>query len=85
MVAKCVDNNLVGGSAPDGGSADIQCPAGQYIGSIPFAAYGTPYGTFPDYTTHAACNAEGAAAKIASQCIGQNSCAVSVSTQYVHP
>ncbi|KDO28860.1 hypothetical protein SPRG_05731 [Saprolegnia parasitica CBS 223.65] len=81
VVAKCVDNNLIGGSVADGGSAAIQCPAGQYIGSIPFAAYGTPYGTFPDYSAHAACNADGAAAKIASQCVGRNSCAVSVSTQ----
>ncbi|EQC24830.1 hypothetical protein SDRG_17280, partial [Saprolegnia diclina VS20] len=78
VIAECVDADLVGSSALDGASATIQCPQGEYIGSIPFASYGTPTGEFPDYAADPTCDAAGAVATIGDRCIGENACSVDV-------
>ncbi|OQR89853.1 hypothetical protein ACHHYP_05996, partial [Achlya hypogyna] len=80
VIAECADANLIGGAAPEGGSVSLACPAGQYIGSVPFASYGTPSGSYPDFAENPACDATGASNVIESQCLGANNCTIAATS-----
>ncbi|OQR90780.1 hypothetical protein THRCLA_09207 [Thraustotheca clavata] len=76
ITAKCVDNNIIGTLVAEGKNALLQCPPSAYIASIDFASYGTPRGSFPDFSINATCHNTNSIATITSQCYGNNLCSV---------
>lgn len=54
----------------------ISCPAGSTIVGVPFAAYGTPTGSCPNFAVDPGCDARGTRDLVASLCVGRSSCSV---------
>lgn len=83
VVAECVDADLIGGSSSENKAYVLQCPPNEYIGSIPFASFGTPTGSFPNFAADPSCDAPGAVAAIEAECVGDNECTIAVNQAYV--
>jgi hypothetical protein len=66
------------GSAAEGGSASVSCPAGQVISAITFASYGSPTGACGAFKT-STCNATTSTTVVQTACIGKSTCTVSAS------
>jgi Galactose binding lectin domain/Stigma-specific protein, Stig1 len=62
------------GSAPEGGSITLTCPAGEVITGFTYASYGTPAGNCPGPFTDGACNGANSLSVVQTLCTGLNSC-----------
>jgi hypothetical protein len=93
--ARLPDGPLPDGPAPDGAppgvtvcdeameasSVSLSCPAGQVIGDVVFASYGSATGGCGSYVT-GACHASASTAVVEALCIGRESCTVSATNGY---
>nr|AIG56503.1 secreted protein [Achlya hypogyna] len=80
VIAECAAADLIGGSTPQSKTLTLQCPPGEYIGSIPFVSYGTPTGSYPNFVVNPSCNAPSAASTVNGECLGNNNCTITASS-----
>ncbi|MFO0679751.1 MAG: LamG-like jellyroll fold domain-containing protein [Polyangiaceae bacterium] len=63
------------GTAVEGGTATLTCPAGMWIETINFASYGTPTGSCGSFAT-SSCNATRSLDVAKTACLGHRSCTI---------
>ncbi|MFT3924576.1 MAG: hypothetical protein QM778_18700 [Myxococcales bacterium] len=54
---------------------NLACPTGETIVDVPFASYGTPTGSYPDFAL-STCDASNSRTLVANACVGKTSCSV---------
>ena len=74
----CVGANTIEATVQEGSELELACPAGSSITAINFASYGTPNNFF-EGTCHASTSKE----ILTESCVGQPSCQVTASDEYV--
>jgi hypothetical protein len=68
----------IGGKVAEGGNLTLTAPLGSVITSIDFASYGTPTGTFPNFSI-GGCHASNSVSVVEGLALGQNSVTISAS------
>lgn len=84
VLAKCVPATTVGGRVANGASASVTCPADTYIANIDFASYGTPQGSFPDFSIDQSCFDPATTSIVSAACVGHASCDIDTASRYFH-